>query len=551
MKTVFRTLILTVVFSVWINKAYSQKLFEDENVVVSHEINKIDSFVIAQCTGEDEFKMYVWKVKFDIKNKSNKLLMPSINVIGTLSFDFPSDVRPNCAIINSLDNFKVMGKYREWGFPWVYLTHAVPNFRLEPFKSYSITRYYYILEGKKLLLERWSFPGYKILKDYDQKKKKKVQKKKEKKPIADKSINNTKSSYEETLFDDGKISMKYRLKKTDKKTSCKASFTSPDPLKMPYYPIWELQVIIKNISNSKITPTKRKTGYLKINPYKAETCRFWKKISNNGIGLIDYNTTGDVSVFCKGFAENCDGLEPNQSIVSRSYFVVKNNEIPKVIDWGISGYKIEEDEEDDFWKEDRLEVNIIAPKDGSSSKNNVVNFNAKYNILSDGFEGYLEYNGVLQRVVPTNGNFRGKIVLKSGENNVKFTIKSGDTEIYQESLKVNYTGKPVKLRATLTWDGYADIDLHLIDANNRECSYKNPNTDLAQLDVDNQKAYGPENISVEKVIEGDYIISIVNFAKGVNNTATVYIYINEQLDSVHEHTFTYKNEKVEIKKLKF
>ena len=208
------------------------------------------------------------------------------------------------------------------------------------------------------------------------------------------------------------------------------------------------------------------------------------------------------------------------------------------------------DKNDDFWNEDRLKVDVQRPINNSVSAKNVVAFEAEYNVFSNAFKGYLEYNGINQRVTPVNGKFRGKMVLKAGINEVTFKIKSSDNTIFSKKFKVTYSGKPVKLRTTLVWDGYADIDLYLKDAKGDVCSYGNKKTSLAVLDVDNTKAYGPENISVEKIISGEYKIYIQNFSKKSGAKATVYIFLDEKLHTTKTHTFNGYNHTKTISTLK-
>ena len=219
-------------------------------------------------------------------------------------------------------------------------------------------------------------------------------------------------------------------------------------------------------------------------------------------------------------------------------------------DFWAEGKSSKKNKDKNFWKSDRLKVEVQRPINNSVSSNNVVDFQAKYNIFSDAFRGYLEYNGITQRVVPSNGVFRGKLVLKAGINYITFKIKSTDNTIFSKNFTVTYSGKPVKLRTTLTWDGYADIDLYLKDPNGEICSFSKKNTSLANLDVDNTKAYGPENISVEKIISGAYEIYIKNYSKKSGIRATVYIFIDEKLYTTKSHTFDgYSNTKA-ISKLK-
>ena len=206
---------------------------------------------------------------------------------------------------------------------------------------------------------------------------------------------------------------------------------------------------------------------------------------------------------------------------------------------------------DDFWEKDRISVEVSEPAENESFDSNVIDFSASFNIQDEGYEGYLEYNGVNQRLQPTNGRFNGKIVLKSGRNNILFSIKNASNIVYSKRINVVYTGEPVKLRATLTWDGQADIDLYLDDANNATCSYNHKNTSLASLDVDNTTAYGPENISVESITSGSYKVYIHNYSGTAGITATVYLYVNEELESVTNHTFSGENSFFTIKTLTF
>ena len=200
--------------------------------------------------------------------------------------------------------------------------------------------------------------------------------------------------------------------------------------------------------------------------------------------------------------------------------------------------------DDDFWSSDRLQVDVIAPRNGSTSQTNVIDFAAKYNIQSDGFTGVVLYNGIEQQLLPSDGQFRGKLVLKAGTNNIRFQIRHGETILNDQQVVVNYTGKPVKLRSTLTWNGHADIDLHLTHPNNGHCYHGNKNTGLAVLDVDNTQAYGPENISVEHMISGEYTISVVNYSNTPGIKATIYIFLDERLHTTKDIYFDHQREVV-------
>jgi len=198
-----------------------------------------------------------------------------------------------------------------------------------------------------------------------------------------------------------------------------------------------------------------------------------------------------------------------------------------------------------------LRVKINSPLNNISNKS-IVDFSASSNILKDAsFMGYLKYNGIEQQVKPEGGNFSGKLILNNGINHINFSIKKGDTLVYQENISVSYFGKRVRLKAVLVWDSKADIDLHLRDPNNEECYYKNKVTKLASLDVDNKIAYGPENINVESGTFGEYGIFINNYSKTPGVKATVYIFIDGKLDSKTDHIFSEESNYYFVKSIKF
>ena len=58
-----------------------------------------------------------------------------------------------------------------------------------------------------------------------------------------------------------------------------------------------------------------------------------------------------------------------------------------------------------------------------------------------------------------------------------------------------------------------------------------------KLDVDNTKAFDPENISITKSISGDYKITVKNYSNTANIKAKVHVFIDEKLTSTYTHTF--------------
>lgn len=144
--------------------------------------------------------------------------------------------------------------------------------------------------------------------------------------------------------------------------------------------------------------------------------------------------------------------------------------------------------------------------------------------------------------IDESGNFTAQLVLKSGINNIKVTVQQ--KELPQ---KITLSREPVDLRATLTWNtSGSDIDLYITDPDGFVCNYQNKTTSNMQLDVDNTRAFGPENIYVTKVKKGNYNIAVENYSNAVGTEATVYVFVNEQLKKVHKVIFTSARQRINI-----
>ncbi|MDQ6979095.1 MAG: hypothetical protein Q9M09_02825 [Mariprofundaceae bacterium] len=159
-------------------------------------------------------------------------------------------------------------------------------------------------------------------------------------------------------------------------------------------------------------------------------------------------------------------------------------------------------------------------------------------------ELYASVNGYTQQVaLSQNGDFKSAIVLAAGANTVKLEfLTSNKTIMAQSTLNLTYSGKRSRLRATLTWDGNgSDLDLH-VKGPAGHCYFEAKNVRNMSLDVDNTKGYGPENISTYPGYPGNYSIEVKNYANGRGNTATVYIYVDEALESVKKHQFSHDEE---------
>jgi len=69
---------------------------------------------------------------------------------------------------------------------------------------------------------------------------------------------------------------------------------------------------------------------------------------------------------------------------------------------------------------------------------------------------------------------------------------------------------PMALRATLTWNtNGTDVDFWITDPNGEKCYYGNRTTASGlTLDTDDTNGYGPENITTESIIPGDYLVQV-------------------------------------------
>ena len=158
-------------------------------------------------------------------------------------------------------------------------------------------------------------------------------------------------------------------------------------------------------------------------------------------------------------------------------------------------------------------------------------------------KGRLQAEGYEQEFdVGADGRFARQVVLKSGAN--RLSIGAAGKSVEQ---RITLSRPPTKLRATLTWNtGGSDIDLHMVDPNARAVSYRNKSAGGMQLDVDNTKGFGPENIYVQPAEPGEYTVKIHNYRGGVGTQATVYIFIDEQLKEVKRVRFDASGQMVTV-----
>lgn len=151
--------------------------------------------------------------------------------------------------------------------------------------------------------------------------------------------------------------------------------------------------------------------------------------------------------------------------------------------------------------------------------------------------GFLVINDSIsqQIAIDSTGFFSTAAILPRRSNTIEVTVVdslSPNTSA-SDMVRVFFTGNFPVLRATLSWDGYGDLDLHMRNPSGQECYFLNPSIGGMVLDVDNVSGFGPENISVVNQITGIYTVFVENFSATIGLSATVKIFKYNQV-SGHE-----------------
>lgn len=112
--------------------------------------------------------------------------------------------------------------------------------------------------------------------------------------------------------------------------------------------------------------------------------------------------------------------------------------------------------------------------------------------------------------VQPDRTFEAKVALMGGKN----TIQVSAAGVASKVINIVPAIPPSDIWTQLTWDGPGDIDLHLHLPNGEHCFFPPEFRDTnagAKLDFDETKAYGPEHITMEHAIPGQYHLAVVYF----------------------------------------
>ena len=155
------------------------------------------------------------------------------------------------------------------------------------------------------------------------------------------------------------------------------------------------------------------------------------------------------------------------------------------------------------------QITIQSSVSGSSTSNRVITVsgtveNPNVSAIT------LTVNRAPRNVPVTDGRFTSKIPLVRGNNTIRASAAGVTANVTAGSNVINVTAAVPRaaIWIELVWDGPGDIDLHLFLPNGEECYFENPTTSGAVLDIDNTVSDGPEHITMEKAIPGDYKVSV-------------------------------------------
>jgi uncharacterized protein YfaP (DUF2135 family) len=112
-----------------------------------------------------------------------------------------------------------------------------------------------------------------------------------------------------------------------------------------------------------------------------------------------------------------------------------------------------------------------------------------------------------------DGRFAALVPLTRGENFIHATVAGAAANLIPGSnlIRVFANIPPADIWSALTWDGFGDIDLHLILPDGEDCYFGRRSVGGATLDFDNTVSDGPEHIVIEKAAPGKYKVQVAYY----------------------------------------
>ena len=139
----------------------------------------------------------------------------------------------------------------------------------------------------------------------------------------------------------------------------------------------------------------------------------------------------------------------------------------------------------------------------------------------------VHFNGTQQRITSdASGKFQVRLVMAAGQNTVKVCHAQACSEV-----AIDARIQPQALMATLTWQGRADLDLHVLTPSGAHCMHSRRSiANECSLDIDDVRGVNPENISIPPTSpKGNYRFSVVNYSGQPHISGVLTIYKAERL----------------------
>jgi len=139
-----------------------------------------------------------------------------------------------------------------------------------------------------------------------------------------------------------------------------------------------------------------------------------------------------------------------------------------------------------------------------------------YDILADIVTEEIYKNNKHRRV------FKGIQDIASEELNLLYKKYSSDLDESKLIKEHHKKEESSDLRIIVDWNhNDTDIDLHIIDPNLEECSYKHKNTQIGgHISQDMTQGFGPEQFILKKAIKGSYYIKVNYYGDGKQRIET-------------------------------
>ncbi|MGB4414679.1 MAG: hypothetical protein WBI53_07315 [Paludibacter sp.] len=179
-------------------------------------------------------------------------------------------------------------------------------------------------------------------------------------------------------------------------------------------------------------------------------------------------------------------------------------------------------------------VVIEYPQNNSNVSERVIQLSGHFDGYEELTKGTVEVNGKTTKLNITDDTFSQPILIISGTNKIKVNcygnLSDGTTSFSSVEIMINGDFPILDLFTELRWNSdFSDVDFHLLPPNSsisdlwtsKDCYYYNKATSWnGFLDVDNTFGYGPEHISIPKVlIQGIYTLYVHYYQnKGTEHT---------------------------------